>query len=153
MQRADSLEKTLMLGKIEGRRRRGRQRTRWLSSIIDSMHMNLSKLWEIVKDRGARSAEFYRVTKNQVWLSNWTTTTKGGRIGVSWDWVPYRTQRQAMFWMVTENQKISKATEKKNFWKIKWWVKTWPMHTLNWLYKEKETILNHTDSKEMTHSF
>ena len=53
MQRADSLEKTLMLGKIEGRRRRGQQRVRWLDGFIDSMDMSLCKLWEIVKDRGA----------------------------------------------------------------------------------------------------
>ena len=53
MRRADSLEKTLMLGKIEGKRRRGQQRVRWLDSIISSMDMNLSKLWETVKDRGA----------------------------------------------------------------------------------------------------
>ena len=53
MQRTDSLEKTLILGKIEDRRRRGRQRMKWLDGIIDSMDMNLSKLWEIVKDRGA----------------------------------------------------------------------------------------------------
>ena len=53
MQRADTLEKTLMLGKIEGKRRRGQQKIRWLDSIADSMKMNLSKLWEIVKDRGA----------------------------------------------------------------------------------------------------
>ena len=53
MGRADSLEKTLMLGKIEGRRRRGQQRIRWLDGIIDLMYMSLSKLWEIVKDREA----------------------------------------------------------------------------------------------------
>ena len=61
--RANSLEKTLMLGKIEGQRRRGRQRMRWLDSILDSMGMNLSKLQEIVKDRGACCAAVHGVTK------------------------------------------------------------------------------------------
>ena len=65
MSRADSLEKTLMLGKIEGKRR-GQQRMRWLdSSIIDSMDMNLSKLWEIVKDRAAWPALVHGATKSQ----------------------------------------------------------------------------------------
>ena len=64
MPRANSLEKTLMLGKIEGRRRRGRQRKRWLYSITDSMGMSLSKLWEIVKDRGAWRATVHGVTKS-----------------------------------------------------------------------------------------
>ena len=65
MQRADSLEKTLMLGKIEGKRRRGWQRIRWLDSLTDSMDMNLSKLREIVEDRGAWHAAVHVVTKNQ----------------------------------------------------------------------------------------
>ena len=74
-QRADSLEKNLMLGKIEGKGEAGWQRIRWLDNITNSMDMNLSKLQEIVDDRGGWSAAVHGVATNGTWLSNWTITS------------------------------------------------------------------------------
>ena len=75
MGRIDSLEKTLMLQNIEGRRRRGQERIRWLDWVTDSMDVDLSKLQELVEDRGAWHATVHGVTKSQTWLSDWATTT------------------------------------------------------------------------------
>ena len=75
MQRADSLGKTLMLGKMEDKRRRGRQRMRWLDGITDSVNMGLSKLWETVKNREAWRAAVHGVTKSQTQLRDYTTTS------------------------------------------------------------------------------
>ena len=96
MQRAYPTEKTLMLGKIEGRKRRGWQRIRWLDGITDSMDMSFSRLWEMVKDREPGVLQFMGVTKNQIRLSNWTATLGWGHQVRVLGFVQGRVQERAM---------------------------------------------------------
>ena len=101
MQRADSLEKTLMLGKIEGRKRRGWQMTRWLDGITSSMDMSLSKFQEMVNDREAWCAAVHGASKSQTWLNDWTT-----KLNQMWIWslgrdYPLTTHSSILIWRIT----------------------------------------------------
>ena len=93
MQRADSLEKTLVLGKAEGKRRRGQQRMRWLDSNTNSTDMNKNKFWEKVEDRGTWHTAIYGVTESQTQLLNWTTNSRATFIDILGRWQTARDNR------------------------------------------------------------
>ena len=134
MRRADLLEKTLILGKTEGRRRRGGQRIRWLDGITDSMDVSLTKFQEIVKDREAWRTTVHEVTKSWTQLSNWTTTTDyPWELKNRWrgDW--------NLWWLCGNCLGQIGSTEFHVFRKI-WDLMMWNLHLIKYLQRKQKAL-------------
>ena len=110
MRTTDSFEKTLMLGKIVGRRRRGRQTMRWLDGITDSMDMGLGRLWQLVMDRKAWHAAVHGVTKSRTWLSDWTELS--WRMGLTRQRDPEKKYRNSSYgsWYIVVKLELGNKT-------------------------------------------